>query len=314
MSEVGTTSRRIVRAANSAVNAAVLVIIVALLCFSGFALWDANQVHATAAAENYAIYKPIPEEKSFDELIAINSDVCAWIEVYGTHIDYPIVQGEDNMRYLNRNAEGKSSLSGAIFLDYRNARDFSDFNSILYGHHMDKEVMFGEIGNFSEKSYFDDRRYGMLFYEGKEHGLEFFALIHADAYDGSIFNPGIDDTNEASDYLALIDEIAVQSRDIGVSADDRIVLLYTCSMSTTNGRDALVGRISDEVFDDPFASEEDHTVSVTRTFQMWWNELPAWTKAAVGASICLVALVLLLTLKKKRQSSEQKSIHGGKWA
>ena len=44
-------------------------------------------------------YKPAgktDESPSLQELQKINPDVCAWLTVDGTKIDYPVVQGETN--------------------------------------------------------------------------------------------------------------------------------------------------------------------------------------------------------------------------
>ena len=243
--------RKTIKAANGAVNIAVLTIIVLLTAFAGYALWDSKQIYQAADRSNYAVYKPTAadEGKSFKELQAINGEVFAWLTVYGTNIDYPVAQGQDNMKYVNTSAEGLYSLSGAIFLDYANSDDFSDFNSILYGHHMAKKAMFGEIGDFAEKSVFDANRYGKLYYGGKDHGLEFFAFLHVDAYDSSVFRANV--KGEARrQYLDNLLEKASHTRDIGVSVNDRIVLLSTCSSSSTNGRDILIGRISGEVFEE----------------------------------------------------------------
>jgi sortase B len=196
------------------------------------------------------------EGKSFAELQSINPEVIAWLTVYGTNIDYPVTQGKDNIKYVNTNAEGKSSLTGSIFLDQANNKDFSDFNNILYGHHMEKKAMFGEIGTFSDRTVFDGHRYGNLHVDGKDKGIEFFAFVHTDAYDSAVFSANVE--GEARQvYLDYLLEKALYKRDIPVSADDKIILLSTCSADSTNGRDILVGRITDKVFADPFYLPDD---------------------------------------------------------
>jgi len=161
--------RKAVKAANGIINSTVLTIIILLVSFASYAMWDSGQVYNAASAARYEVYKPGAEDggKSFGELQAVNPEVCSWLTVYGTNIDYPVTQGEDNMKYVNTNAEGGYSLSGSIFLDSGNSRDFSDFNSIIFGHHMEKQTMFGEIGLFSDKGYFDARPYGNLYYAGR---------------------------------------------------------------------------------------------------------------------------------------------------
>ena len=232
------------------VNYILLTVTVVLITFAGYALWDSNQLHSAADKSNYEVYKPTAENQgiSFKELQAINPEVFAWLTVYGTNIDYPVAQGQDNAKYVNTNAEGMYSLSGAIFLDSENSSDFSDFNSILFGHHMAKKVMFGEIETFADSDVFASLRYGNLYYNEKDHGIEFFAFVHADAYNSLVYTPNVQG-EQRREYLDNLFALAVNIRDVRVTVDDHIVLLSTCSSSTTNGRDILVGKITDETYD-----------------------------------------------------------------
>ncbi|MCL2031428.1 MAG: class B sortase [Oscillospiraceae bacterium] len=260
------------------INIALLTVILLLIAFAGYALWDSEQIYQAADKSNYAVYKPgsADEGRSFQELQSLNADVIAWLQVYGTNIDYPVTQGRDNMKYVNTNAEGLYSLSGAIFLDSGNSSDFSDFNSILYGHHMEKKVMFGEIGTFSSREVFDSRRYGNLYFNGKDHGIEFFAFLHTDAYDSAVFRPRVREEARGA-YLDSLLGKAMYIRDIGVTAEDRIVLLSTCSASSTNGRDILIGRLRDGSYDDQTVTagayeekeEADSPISLVREIPLW---------------------------------------------
>ena len=254
--KTATSGKRVVTAINSILDILVLTGVVLLLTFAGYALWDSNQVFSAADKSQYAVYKPTVEDegKSFQELQAVNDEVFAWLNVYGTNIDYPVAQGQNNMKYVNTNAEGNYSLSGAIFLDSANSGSFGDFDSIVYGHHMEKKTMFGEIGEFAEKDMFESHMYGNLYYDGVDHGLEFFAFVHADAYDKSVFKPNVGD-EQRQEYLDGLLSKAKHTRDVNVTTKDRIVLLSTCSSSSTNGRDILVGRITGDVYDDPFYKE-----------------------------------------------------------
>jgi len=297
--------------ANGVVNLIVLAGILLLLVFSCYALWDSSQVYATARASRYEKYKPTAGggELSFQELQALNTDVFAWLTVYGTHIDYPVVQGTNNLTYVNTNAEGKHALSGAIFLDCDNAKDFSDFTSILYGHHMEKETMFGEIGLFAHQNYFEVRRYGSLYYEGREHGLEFFAFLHTSAYDGSVFRARVVGARERQAWLDKVFSEATCVRDgVAVTPDDRLVLLATCSASTTNGRDILIGRITDATYADPFAHQaETGAGPVIDRLVSLWARIPLAAKIALaGLLLCLlILLAVVLTRKKKLHTRAQ---------
>ena len=269
----------------------VLVIIVLLIAFAAHALWDISQVHRQADKSNYAIYKPTAEDqgKSFKELQAQNPQVIAWLSVYGTNIDYPVTQGHDNMKYVSTNAEGLYSLSGAIFLDCNNSKDFSDFNSILYGHHMAKKAMFGEIESFSSKGMFDSHRFGNLFFDEKDHGIEFFAFFHTDAYDSTIFTPDVQGDDRQVYLDGLLDK-ALHTRDIGVSAHDHIVLLSTCSSDSTNGRDILAGRITDEIYEDQFSF-------MTTTDEMGQTDPDDSICTVIQIPFWILLLTLILTVQ-----------------
>jgi sortase B len=248
--------RGVIKIFNNVIDLALLAIIILLLFFAGYALWDSEQIFHAADKSHYAVYKPTAadEGKSFKELQAVNGEVFAWLQVYGTNIDYPVTQGRDNMKYVNTNAEGQYSLSGAIFLDSGNSMDFSDFNSILYGHHMEKNTMFGEIGSFADGGMFETHRYGNLYFDEKDHGIEFFAFVHTDAYDNKVFAPNIKDSARQQAYLDNLIATAIHGRDLEVTISDHIILLSTCSSSSTNGRDILVGVISDTVYEDSYAN------------------------------------------------------------
>ena len=242
-------SKITIKGVNEIINIALLTIIILMLCFAGYALWDSDQIYQAADKSQYAVYKPTAanEGKSFKELQALNAEVIAWLTVFGTNIDYPVTQGDNNMKYVNTNAEGQYTLSGSIFLDCGNAKDFSDFNSILYGHHMEKKMMFGEIGSFADAEMFNARRYGNLYYNEEDHGIEFFAFVHTDAYDFHVFTPNVSEKDRLP-YLENLLGKALHKREVKIDAGDHIILLSTCSQSSTNGRDILAGKIVDETY------------------------------------------------------------------
>ena len=78
----------------------------------------------------------------FAVLDSQNPDVVAWIQIPGTQINYPVVQGKDNDYYLHRDLNGQKSTAGTIFLDYADRADFSSLHNVLYGHHMNNGSMF----------------------------------------------------------------------------------------------------------------------------------------------------------------------------
>ncbi|EKC43854.1 sortase, SrtB family, partial [human gut metagenome] len=131
-----------------------------MLLYGGYALWDTAMLYQGAfVSQNLMKYKPSvsvdEDDAGLEELLAINPDVRGWLTIDGTHVDYPIVQGEDDMEYVNKDVYGEFSLSGTAFLDSENTSDFSDCYNLLFGHHMANGAMFGDVARFTDRTYFE---------------------------------------------------------------------------------------------------------------------------------------------------------------
>jgi len=271
-------ARKVIWLTNKIVEIIFIVIVLILIAFAIYSAWDTDNVTSEASPKKYEIYKPYPEQMSFEKLRKINCDVFGWITIYGTNIDYPLLQSDDNDKYISTNPLGESAVSGSIFLDYRNSKNFSDFNSIIYGHHMINDVMFGDIEDFSTKKFFKTHKYGNIYYNGKNHGLQFFAFMEEDAYAYFIYTPGWEKEMKAK-YLSKIKENAKYYRDIGIKTSDHIVLLSTCASNETNGRYILVAKITKRIFNDPF------------------NETKTIGKSSnLSIKVCIALFILLLIL------------------
>ena len=304
MSRFTKIMRRIVRMLDSLVNFIALTLIVVAMLLSGYSLWDADQVYRAASAAEYEAY--IPEEqdtRSFDELRAINPEVMGWLRVNDTTINYPLVQAPDNSKYVNTDVEGNYSLSGALFLNCLNKPDFSDFNSVIYGHHMAKNKMFGDIGLFTDKQYFDEHPYGNLFYDGKDHGIEFFAMLTIDTYD-ELFFVCNEDLESRQAYLDRLYSQALFTRDMEVTCQDNIVLLATCTNTMTNGRNILVGRLSDNVY--PEAEKPRNLGTGVDELEKLVDDVPVWVWVILAAVVLLIIVIILLT-RKQRKNREGRS-------
>ena len=130
-------SRLFLRAFNSVEN---LILILALMLsgsYAVYALWDNNQVLDSASDVQADMIKLKPDvelvadeepdnSESFAELLNINEDVCAWITMDNTHIDFPILQGDTNLTYISTDVYGNFALAGSIYLDSNNDPEFND--------------------------------------------------------------------------------------------------------------------------------------------------------------------------------------------
>lgn len=80
-------------------------------------------------------------------------DTRAWIRIPDTNINHPVMQGRDNEEYLKKSPDGSANRSGSIFMDYRCHTDFTDRNTILYGHRMNNNTMFAQLHKFEDKTF-----------------------------------------------------------------------------------------------------------------------------------------------------------------
>lgn len=286
--------------ADQAVDLVLLAVIILLVAFAVYSIWDTRQIYTSSDAARYETYKPTAEEDSptFEELVAVNPDVLGWISIYGTGIDYPLVQGENNDEYINKTVTGEFALGGSIFLESTNKKDFSDFNTIIYGHHMEKGEMFGDLDKFEDSAFFNEHEYGSLYYGGKMHGLHVFAMVNADAYDFTLYDPHVEGADAQNEYLNYIMSHAKFSRDIVVQPGDHIVMLSTCAAGT-NERYVAFARIEEQVQADAFAETVDHSVrrslNGTASASLTGEKLIAWLSDAA------VALLVLYVLARRRQ-------------
>ena len=228
-----------------AINRSVCITACLLLVISGYALYDSQRLYADASAQNFKIYDP--EEYGPDALAGLqaqNPDVIGWIHVNDTRIDYPLLQCADNQTYLTTNAKGEYSASGSIYMDCRNTGTLSEAVTILYGHYMQNDAMFGGIGRFTDSTYFAEHMYGQIYIGEEAYGIEFFALAVTDAYDETIYDPDAESAASAAAYLYAN---ALQSAGITIGTNDRLVLLSTCTADMTTKRYVLAGRLSEEL-------------------------------------------------------------------
>ena len=224
-----------------------MVLVLIMLLYGGYSLWNTIMIYRGAFSSNDLLkYQPTgdgPNSITLGELMKLNKDVVGWIKIFDTHISYPVVQGKDNQEYLNKDVFGEFSFSGSIFLDYRNACDFTDSYSIIYGHHMEYGAMFGDVVEFKNDDYFQEHKTGALFLLDDTYKITLFACVETQEFNNKIYNPIVQGKDNLDTLLKYIKDEAVQYRDIPLNHDDKIIGLSTCAEAGTNERVVLFGRL-----------------------------------------------------------------------
>ena len=299
MEEMG---KKAVKVADTIVHYVLVGLLALLFVLGCYSLWDSHQVYDRANATQWQPYKPVePEPLSFWELQRMNPDVRAWLSVYGTNIDYPVCQNVDINKYLTANAKGEYSLSGGLFMEPKASPDFADFANFVYGHHMEHDVMFGQLTDFDSKEFFESHRYGNLFVNDVDYGLDFFCYLDADAYDRTVYKHAFSGEQEEQEYLDLLHSRAKHWRKgIEVSARDRLILLSTCSSGSTNGRSILVGKICGETFENPFVVIPNFGTGVDNNWG--WLGIPWWCWIILVLFLILVAVLVIARHRKRNHA------------
>ncbi len=195
---------------------------------------------------------PIPEKSiDFTDLQEnTNADIYAWIYIPDSKIDYPIVQHPtDNYYYLNYNLDGTKGYPGCIYTEDYNVRDFTDPNTVIYGHNMKNGTMFAGLHNYEDIQYFDENPYVYIYTPDKLLVYEIFAAYE---YSDKHILYNYDCTNETI-YQNYLDEISnVRSMNcniregVEVTTEDKIITLSTCIANKPNNRYLVQGVLLNE--------------------------------------------------------------------
>ena len=170
-----------------------------------------------------------------------HSDSVAWLYIPDTNIDYPIMQSGDNDYYAHRATDSSYLYAGSLFMDYRCSSDFSDFNSVIYGHNMGNRTMFADIPNYENEEYFMEHSYGWLTTEDEVHLIDFFAVARTTDTSGLyIADPTFEEWDSQLRNCASI------YKEIEVTESDHLLMLSTCTSAEGNSRTILVGKIIEE--------------------------------------------------------------------
>lgn len=227
------------------------ILILLMLSYGVYSLWDTYKIYANSFADEELLkFRPTDDGEdnpTLKDLKKLNPDVKAWIQVPKTNIDYPVVQGQDDMEYINKNVYGEFELSGAIFLSCLNKDDFSDPYNLVYGHNMKNGGMFADVADFTNKEYFETHQKGKLYLTDATRKIRFFACMKVTATDAKIYHPDGYRKENLKDLLDYIQANAVQYRDVNVADENSLIALSTCSEAETNGRVVLIGKLERKV-------------------------------------------------------------------
>lgn len=184
---------------------------------------DDDEEAREAEAESRAL-----RDFSLEELSNINRDFIGWINA-GTRINYPVVRGSDNVRYLNTTFMGNRNSAGAIFMDYRNTQGFDEYISIIYGHNTRGGTMFSQLNQYLDPTFLQNNpNIRITTRDGRTLNYRIFAAILTDAWDAA-YSIGFIDSTRAAEVFPNAPANA-----------NNFLLLSTCTASADDDERVLV--------------------------------------------------------------------------
>ena len=302
---------RLVKAGDRVVNIIALILFIILLLYAGYGIWYTHSLqNGSFLPDELAQYRPDGERPTLEELMELNPDVTSWITMDDTHIDYPVVQGETDTEYLNKNVMGEFSLAGSIFLSTDNKRDFSDTYNLLYGHHIEGGAMFADVLEYTDASFFETHRTGTLWYRTESPAqadrIEVFAAVEAAGNDPMIFGmPSAVKPANLPGFLDHIKSLSLQYRDGIAREGDRIIALSTCEDAVSFGRVILFGRLvpmSEAEIKAAMEKEKKGAASQRGGIRGFLDKLPVWILPSAGALLLILLAYILWRMSRRRKA------------
>ena len=226
------------------ISAIILIVCICGLIYSGKMLytWIMNNIESNNImndVNDIAGVSDIKEDEDpgaefgldFEALLAYNSDIVGWIRIPNTSISYALVQAEDNSKYLRHSLDLTWNEFGWPFLDYKNSPDFTDKNTVIYGHNIVSGLMFADLANIYNGSLGNDVTINIY---RSDYRLLTYKVFSAYVYDPEMYYLTTNFANDEqySTYLNTMSSRSAINFNQTVGVDDTIITLQTCTSDT----------------------------------------------------------------------------------
>ncbi len=185
---------------------------------------------------------PLNSMYDFSQFYRQYPDAIGWIYCPGTPIDNCIVEADNNDYYLHRFIDGSYSVGGSLFADCTNARDFSDKNTVIYGHHMNDGTMFARISFYKDQYFYDEHPVMYINTPTMNYRLELFSAFLTDA-DSEVYTFRFDSDEAYGAWLQRMFAASDFKSDVRLTTADRVVTRSTWSYEYYDARYVAIGKL-----------------------------------------------------------------------
>ena len=182
--------------------------------------------------------EPDPDtiDVDFDKLCADYPDVVGYIYSANTLVQQPIQYGKGNEYYLTHDLKGNTNNNGSIFIEQLNSGNFTDDNTIIYGHNMKTGMMFANLTLYKDKGYYNSHPYLYIYTPSQNYRVDLYAGFVCE-YDDEVYT-----TSLTQDQLKAMAAKSTFASNIGTPTG-KTVTLSTCSYEFNNARYVVVGAL-----------------------------------------------------------------------
>lgn len=157
-----------------------------------------------------------------------NDDIVGKIKIDGTFLDEIIVQGNDNSYYLSHDNYKNYSIAGSLFVDSRVNID-DDKKILIYGHNSSKgNRPFSVLEGYYYYEYFVEHPVVELTVDKGIRKFQIFA-VYVETGDWGYMKVSFNDDNQFLAHINSLKEKSLYDTGVLVNADDRVLILQTCS-------------------------------------------------------------------------------------
>ena len=245
---------------NKTLRILLIVLLSALMLFSlgrivviQWGYWKAEKLYEELRAQSVQIERPPAVQETEEDALPVahidldglqgeNSEVIGWLWIPDTEINYPVLRGNDNQRYLTRNYRLEYDVGGSVFMDFRNGADFSNDNTILYGHNMKNGAMFGGLKKYGDPEYRDGHPYIYVFTQEGTQKYRIFAAYKTESTSRSYTR---DFSGDGVDFLSYITASAKGNLTELPDGESGILTLSTCTSVRKTERFVIHGALVD---------------------------------------------------------------------
>ena len=199
---------------------------------------DKERVTLTTTTTTTTTIYDVKYEKVFEKLKEINNDTVGWLTVNNTKIDYPVVQSTDNDYYLYRDYDKNKNRHGWIYMDYRNnIEDLSD-NTIIFGHNLANQKMFGTLRYVTNPSWYKKSSNQIITFNTTKANMKWQIIsIYKIPVTNDYLVANFASSEDKLNFLDMITQRSIYDFNATYDENTKIITLSTCS---NGSKDRLV--------------------------------------------------------------------------